>query len=82
MPVLWWVELSLFPLKGRATSGGVFWHVCELSTTLGSLYADGWGCVPVLLVFGVRCPALEPEGSCVGPDLGVDMDTSGTANTD
>ena len=50
MPMLWWVELSLFPLMGSASSGGVFWGVCELSTTLGSLSADGWCCVPVLLV--------------------------------
>ena len=50
VPVLCWVELSLFPLMGRAASGGVFWGVCELSMTLGSLSADGWGCVPVLLV--------------------------------
>ena len=50
MPVLWWVELSLSSLQGRAASGGVFWGVCELNTTLGSLSADGRGCVPVLLV--------------------------------
>ena len=30
--------------------GGVFWGVCELSMILGSLSANGWGCVPVLLV--------------------------------
>ena len=51
MPVLWWVELSLVPLMGSAMSGGVFWVVCELSMTLGSLCADGWGCVTALLVF-------------------------------
>ena len=50
MPALWWVELNLFPLKGRASSVGVFWGVCEFNTTLGSLPTDGWGCVPVLLV--------------------------------
>ena len=43
----------------RATSGGVFWGVCELITTLGRLSADGWGCAPVLLV--VSC-----EVSCTG----------------
>ena len=38
-------------LSGRqATSGGVFWDVCELSMILGRLSANGWGCVPVLLV--------------------------------
>ena len=42
----------LFPvfLAVRATSGGVFWGVCELSMILGSLSANGWGRVPVLLV--------------------------------
>ena len=29
-------------LSGRATSGGVFWGVCELSMILGSLSANGW----------------------------------------
>ena len=44
------VELSLFPLMSRAISGGVFWGVCELSVTLGSLCAAGWVFVPVLFV--------------------------------
>ena len=35
---------------GRAVSDGVFWGICELSMTLGSLYADEWGCIPILLV--------------------------------
>ena len=50
MPVFWWVGQYLAFLVGRATSGGVFWGVCELSMIFGSLFADGWGCVPVLLV--------------------------------
>ena len=50
MPAFCWVELSLFPLMSRAVPGGVFWGVCDLSMTLGSLCADGWFCVPVLLV--------------------------------
>ena len=50
VPVFWWVGLHLVPLVGRATSGGVFGGVCELSMSLGSLSANGWGCVPVLLV--------------------------------
>ena len=48
--MFWWVGLYLVLLVGRAASGGVFWSVCELSMTLGSLSADMWGCVPVLLV--------------------------------
>ena len=31
-------------------SSGVFWGVCDLIMILGSLSADGWGCIPVLLV--------------------------------
>ena len=36
---------------GRTASAGVFWGVCDLIMILGSLSANGWGCVPVLLVF-------------------------------
>ena len=61
MPTLWRIELSLFPLKGMAVSGDVFWGVCELSMTLSSLSANGWGCVPVLLV--VWCEA-SSSGAC------------------
>ena len=50
MPVLWWVALDLVFLVGRAAFGGVFWGVCEFSMTLGSFSANGWSCVPVLLV--------------------------------
>ena len=48
--MFWWVELDLVFLVGRAASGGVFWGVCELIMILGSLSANGWGCVPDLLV--------------------------------
>ena len=50
MPVFWWFGLDLVPLVGRATSGVVFWDVCEVSMTLGSLSVNGWVCVPVMLV--------------------------------
>ena len=50
MPVFWWMTLDLVFLLGRSTSGGVFWGVCDLIMILGSLSANGWGCVPVLLV--------------------------------
>ena len=48
--MFWWVGLDLVFLVGRAASRGVFWGVCELSMILGSLSANGWGRVPVLLV--------------------------------
>ena len=50
MPVFWWMRLDLVFQVGRATSGGVFGDVCEPIMILGSLSANGWGCVPVLLV--------------------------------
>ena len=45
-----WVELGLVPLVGSAVSRGVFIGGCELSMALGTLSADGWVCVPILLV--------------------------------
>ena len=50
MPVFWWMRLDLVFLVGRTTSIGVFWGVCELSTILGSLSANRWGHVTVLLL--------------------------------
>ena len=50
MPVFWWMILDLVFLVGRTTSGGVFWGVFDLIMILGSLSANGWGYVPVLLV--------------------------------
>ena len=42
--------MDLVCLVGRTMSSGVFRGVYELSMILGSLSANGWGCVPVLLV--------------------------------
>ena len=50
MPVFLWMRLDLVFLVGRTMSGGVFWGVCNLIKFLGSLSANGLGCVPVLLV--------------------------------
>ena len=69
MPVFWWMRLDLVFLVGRTTSGGVFWGVCELTMILGSLSANGLGCVPVLLVVWhrvsstVACWSLSGAGS-------------------
>ena len=69
MPVFWWMRLHLVSLVGRTTSGGVFWGVCDLIMILGSLSANGWGCVPVLLVVWhrvsrtVACWSLSGAGS-------------------
>ena len=50
MPVFWWMRLNRVFLVGRTTSSGVFWGVCDLIRTLGTLSGNGWGCFPVLLV--------------------------------
>ena len=50
MSLFWWKRLDLVFLVDRTVSGDVFWGVCELIMILGSLFANGWGCVPVLLV--------------------------------
>ena len=69
MPVFWWMRLDLFFLVGRTASGGVFWDVCDLIMILGSLSANGWGRVPVLLVVcyrvfsAVACWFLSGAGS-------------------
>ena len=38
----------------RTESSGMFWGVCDLIMVLGSLSANGWGFVPVLLVVWQR----------------------------
>ena len=48
-------------LVGRAASGGVFWGVCDLIMILGSFSANGWSCIPVLLVV---CHGVSSTGAC------------------
>ena len=69
VPVFWWMRLDLVFLVGTSMSGGVFWGVCDLIMILGSVSANGWGCVPVLLVIWhgvsstVACWSLSGVGS-------------------
>ena len=69
MPVFWWVGLDLVVLMGRAVFGGVFWGICELIMILDNHSANGWVCVPVLLVVWhrvsstVACWSLSGAGS-------------------
>ena len=69
MPVFWWMRLDLVFMVGRSTSGGMFCVVCCLIMILGSPCANGWGCVPVLLVVlhrvfsTVACWSLSEAGS-------------------
>ena len=67
---VWWMRLGLVFLVGRSTSGGVFWGVCGLIMISGSLSANVWGCVPILVVVwhrvssAVSCWSLSGAGSC------------------
>ena len=69
MPVFWWMRLDLVFVVGRTVSDGVFWGVCELIMSLGSLSANGWVFVPFLLVVWngvsstVACRSLSGAGS-------------------
>ena len=69
MPVFWWMRLDLVFLGGRTASTGVFWGVYDLIMILGSLSANGWGCVRFLLVVWhrvsstVACWSLSGAGS-------------------
>ena len=53
------MELGLGPLVGRVTSKDMCRAGCGLRKFLGSLSADGWGCVPTLLVVWPK--ALGPD---------------------
>ena len=60
-------------------SGGVFWGVCELIMILGSLSANGWGCVPVLLVVW---HGVSSTGACwllSGSGFSIETEISGRA---
>ena len=69
MPVFWWMRLDLVFLVSRTVSSGVFWGLCDIIIILGSLSANGWGCVSVLLVVwhrvstNVACWSLSVAGS-------------------
>ena len=47
--VFWWVELDLLSLKCNEVSSSEFWGVYGFGMTLGSLYFNVQGCVPMLL---------------------------------
>ena len=55
------VGAGLVFLVGRTMPGGVFWGICVLSMTLGSLSYNGWVCVTVLLVVWHGVPS---PGAC------------------
>ena len=81
MLMFWWMRVGLVFLLGRTASGGVFWGVCDLIMILGSLSANGWVFVPVLLVVCHRVSSPVACWSLSGLGLRVEMETSGRAFT-
>ena len=64
---------------GQDCVGGVIWGVYELIMILGSLSADGWGCVPVFVVVWYR---VSSTGACwllSGAAFSIEMEISGRA---
>ena len=59
--VFWWVELDFFSLEGNEVSSSEFWDVSGFGVTLGRLYIEVQGYVPVLLenLHGMSC-----SGTC------------------
>ena len=47
--VFWWVELDFFSLECNEVSSNELTDVNGFGVTLGSLYFEARGCVPVLL---------------------------------
>ena len=79
MLVFWCMRLDLVFLVGRTTSGVVFWGVCKLNMILGSLSANGCGCIPVLLVVFHRVSSTVACCSLNGAGSYVEMEISGRA---
>ena len=59
--VFWWVELDFISLECNEVSSNELWDVSGFVVTLGSLYIEAQGCVPVLLenLRGMSC-----SGTC------------------
>ena len=55
--MFWWMELDFFSLECSEVSSSEFLDVCGFGVTLGSLYIEAQGYVPVLLedLHGMSC---------------------------
>ena len=67
MSVFWWVELDFFSLERSEVSSNEFRDVSGFGVTLGSLYIEAQGYVPVLLenLCGVLLWNLLALGCCL-----------------
>ena len=61
MSVFWWLELDFFSMMCNEVSSNEIWDVSGLGLTLGRLYIEAQGYVPVLLenLHGMSC-----SGNC------------------
>ena len=59
--VFWWVELDFFSQECNEVSSNELGDISGFGVTLGSLYIEAQGCVPVLLenLYGMTC-----SGTC------------------
>ena len=55
--IFWWVELDFFSLECNEVSSNEFWNVSGFGVTLGGLYIEAQGYVPVLMenLQGMSC---------------------------
>ena len=77
MSVFWWVELDFFSLECNEVSSSEFSDVCRFGMTLGSLYIEAQGYVPVLLENLCGMSWLELAGSWVVLGFSVGMKAFG-----
>ena len=67
MSVFWWVELDFFSLECNEVSSNELLDVSGFGVTLGSLYIEAQGYVPVLLenLRGMSCSGTWPLGGAL-----------------
>ena len=59
--VFWWVELDLYSLECNEVFSNELWDVNGFGVTLGSLYIEAQGCVPVFLE---NLRGMSSSGTC------------------
>lgn len=78
MPVFWWKELDLVPLKGSARPNSVFSGIYGLGMALGSLCTHVWCCVPVLLKVWCEISGMGLAGYWLGFCRSAEIEDFGT----
>ena len=72
--VFWCVELDFFCLECNEVSSSEFSDVYEFGVTLGSLYIEAQGCVPVLVehLHGMSCSEIFGPWVVLGFSVGME----------